>query len=760
MTVSLLNRIATGFLLICGFITVNAQNNPEAIFDRLPSDWQKFAPPFLSLESTPVNIGDYDNFFFGTEQAEPHFSMDPTNPMRMFAAYNVNAAYYTADGHDWTRIVPSFGVSVQGDPLTAWGIDGVLHYQSMYGNITGSKNIRSTNGGQTWTAAVTGVDGVDKNWMAIDQTTGPYSNYIYNVMTGGSGVGYIHRSTNGGLTFARVTQLSTQVLPGMMSAVGSYFNGTSWIEGGSVFVVTHSGTNAAGIYSFYHSTDGGATFTLKSQQTFSNIIGTEISGRSTVQNMRTRPYPMIAADNSNGPYKGRLYLVYASNNPSGTGNKSDIFSRYSTDYGATWSAPKVVNDDANPQSNHSFFPAIWCDISSGRLYVKFYDTRRVPTSDSMDVFATYTDDGGQTFAPNQRVTNRTFKIKVSSGTGANYQGDYDAIQSVDNQAFMAYTDFRSSNFGAYGSYFPDYAMRVLPSTVTAAIDMDSAFVYVSVPSVKAYEKSVKFTAAISPTPTTGSFSFRFEGKDSLTSYPDSLKLWIITSGGIPEANYTLTVTGRGPRGIPVHKRTATVTINGVVPVELSSFAATSDGFNVRLDWSTATETNNRGFEIERAADDASGSISWNKIAFVDGKGTTSETNEYLFNDKSISKPGRYLYRLRQIDFDGRFEYSDIVDAIVTTPSVYALHQNFPNPFNPSTTISFSLPAESNVKLSFYDAAGNLVEQFQKGVLPAGMHSHIHAMQNAASGAYFYTIEAVSADGQNTFRSTKKMLLMK
>ncbi|MBK8660837.1 MAG: hypothetical protein IPN18_03100 [Ignavibacteriales bacterium] len=67
---------------------------------------------------------------------------------------------------------------------------------------------------------------------------------------------------------------------------------------------------------------------------------------------------------------------------------------------------------------------------------------------------------------------------------------------------------------------------------------------------------------------------------------------------------------------------------------------------MRLDWSTATETNNRGFEIERAADDASGSISWNKIAFVDGKGTTSETNEYLFNDKSISKPGRYLYRLR------------------------------------------------------------------------------------------------------------------
>jgi hypothetical protein len=476
--------------------------------------------------------------------------------------------------------------------------------------------------------------------------------------------------------------------------------------------------------------------------------------------MRTRPYPMIAADNSDGPNKGRLYLVYASISPSGSGNKSDIFSRYSTDYGATWSAAKVVNDDPNPQTNHSFFPAIWCDISSGRLYVKFYDTRRVPTSDSMDVYATYSDDGGLTFAPNQRVTNRSFKIKVSAGTGANYQGDYDAIQSVDNQAFMAYTDFRNSNFGAYGAYFPDYAMRVLPATVTAAVDSDSAFVYVSVPSVKAYEKSVKFTAAISPTPTAGNFTLRFEGKDSLTSYPDSLKLWIITSGGIPEANYTLTVTGTGPRGIPVHKRTATVTINGVVPVELSSFAATSDGYKVRLDWTTATETNNKGFEVERTPDDASGSLSWTKIGFVDGKGTTTDTKEYSFVDNSISKPGRYLYRLRQVDFDGRFEYTRIADAIITTPSVYELHQNFPNPFNPSTTISFSLPVESNVKLSFFDAAGNLVEQFQKGILPAGLHTHIQAMQNVASGAYFYSIEAVSPDGQNTFRSTRKMLLMK
>ncbi|MCA0388589.1 MAG: glycoside hydrolase [Bacteroidetes bacterium] len=759
MTSSLRPKVAAFFIIAGFFSSIFSQGSPDAIFDRFPKDLEKTSPPFISIESVPVTIGDYDNFFFGTEQAEPHFSMDPTNPKRMFAAYNINAAYYTADGWNWTRIVPSFGVSVQGDPLTAWGRDGVLHYQSMFGNITGSKNIRSTDGGVTWTAAVTGVDGVDKNWMAIDQTTGPYSNYIYNVMTAGSGMGNIHRSTDGGVTFSRVTQLSTQALPGMMSAVGPYYNGTSWVDGGSVFVVTHSGTNAAGIYSFYHSTNGGATFTLKSQQTFSNVIGTEISGRSTVQNMRTRPYPMIAADNSTGPYRGRLYLVYASNSPAGSGNKSDVFSRYSTDYGATWSAPKLVNDDANPQNNHSFFPAIWCDISSGRLYVKFYDTRLVPTSDSMDVFATYTDDGGQSFAANYRITNKTAKIKQSSGTGANYQGDYDAIQSVGNQAFMAYTDFRNNSFGAYGSYFPDYGMRVLPANVSVGNDLDSTFIYVSVPSVKAYTKSVKFSAAISPAPTSGNFFLRFEGKDSLTTYPDSLKLWIRTSGGVPEANYTVTVTGEGAGGTPVHKRTSNVTVTAAVPVELTSFIANSDGYTVKLDWTTATETNNKGFEVERAVDQASG-LAWSRISFVEGKGTTSEENSYVFTDRSVTKPGRYFYRLRQVDFDGRFEYTKAVEAIITTPSTFELHQNYPNPFNPSTVVSFSLPVESRVKLNFYDAAGNLVESYDKGTLAAGLHQHSQVMASVASGAYFYSIEAVSSDGKSSFRANRKMMLIK
>ncbi len=750
---------AVPFLIFSFFLfPAFAQTIPDSNLDRFPFNGEKYIPPFLPIEATPVTINDFDNFFLGTDQAEPHFSMDPTNPKRMFTAYNTNGCYYTADGWNWTRVVPSFGTTIWGDPLTAWGKDGVLHYQNMFGTssaIQGSKNVRSTDGGQTWTAAITGVDGVDKNWMAIDQTSGPYSNYIYNTMT----PGYIHRSTDGGQSFARVTQLNTQSLPGMMTAVGPYVNGATDVPGGSVVVVTHSGTNSAGIYTFYQSTDGGATFIQKSAQQFPNFIGTEISGRSTIQNMRTRPYPMIAADNSYGPYRGRLYLVYASNNPSGNNNKSDVFLRYSTDYGATWSPEKVVNDDANPQNNHSFFPAIWCDITSGRLYIKFYDTRLVPTADSMDVYATYTDDGGATFAPNQRISNKTFKIKISSGTGANYQGDYDAIQSVGNQAYMTYTDFRNGNTGSYGSYFPDYAMRVLPANASVAVSNDSTSIYVSVPSVKAYTSQVKFTAEVSPAPVQGSISFRFAGKDSLTSFPDSLRMWIKTSGNVPEGVYTIIITGTGPRGIPVHKRTATLNVNGVVPVELTSFSAQSDGYSVKLDWNTASETNNKGFEVERASDKP-GTLEWNRIAFVNGNGSTTEEKEYSFTDKSITLPGVYHYRLKQVDFDGRFEYSNVVNTSVTTPATFELHQNYPNPFNPSTVISFSLPVESKVKLSVFDAAGNLIQTHEKGTLAAGLHSQELMMSAMASGVYFYSIEAISQDGVASFRANKKMMLVK
>jgi hypothetical protein len=537
--------------------------------------------PSVTVITTPDG---FDNFDLGSTNAEPHMSTTPLNPLWFFNAFNTNSTFRTLDGHTWTASSPSFP-NAAGDPVTAYDSLGNLYYETMKSPITGCWVIRSINGGQTWTSAVTSVAGVDKNWIAADQTMGPYANYVYTTMTAGSGVGNFARSTDFGLTWTTTFSPTTQLLPGMMVAVGPNVLGGNNISGGCVYVVTHSGTNGAGTYTFYRSTDGGLTFTQMSQQQFSNYIGTEVAGRSTVQFMRCRPYPFIAADNSFGPFRGRLYLVYASNNPAGNGNKSDIFLRYSTDQGASWSSARVVNDDPNSQNNFQFHPAIWCDKETGRLYIKFYDTRRVPTSDSMDVYATYTDDGGETFAPNQRLTNRHFRINFTNVTTATYRGDYDAITSNRYVSGAVWTDFRNSNYLGMFSYFPDFAMLASNARDTLR-NIDSSIAMIRIPAVKLYTYIVRFSASVTPS---APFVFVWPQGDTLSSVPDSLPL-IVRTNNVPNGNYTISVRGEGPNGTPVHRRTFSIRVqyipNTVAVLQPNDGEQWVEGQNKTIKWRT------------------------------------------------------------------------------------------------------------------------------------------------------------------------------
>ena len=347
-------------------------------------------------------IFDENGSIYGLIGSESELNANPNNPTEYFNAFNTNSTHFTYNGVDWTFQTPNFGFSMNGDPVTAYDSLGNLYYENMDpsgGNIVGCKVIKSTDNGATWLSSTTAVVGNDKNWIAADQTAGPYANYVYTTMTN-SGVGSFARSTDFGASWQNTFSPSPQNLPGMTVAVGPNTIGGD-VPGGAVYVVTNSNTTFVPRYTFYVSTNGGQTFTQKSAQFFANYVGTEVGGRHSVENMRTRPYPFITADNSYGTYRGRLYLVYASNTPAGNGNKPDIFSRYSTDQGATWSAPVVINDDANTTANHQWHPSIWCDKETGRLYTKWFDTRNVPTSDSAEVYASYSDDGGVTWVSNQ-----------------------------------------------------------------------------------------------------------------------------------------------------------------------------------------------------------------------------------------------------------------------------------------------------------------------------------------------------------------------
>lgn len=185
-----------------------------------------------------------------------------------------------------------------------------------------------------------------------------------------------------------------------------------------------------------------------------------------------------------------------------------------------------------------------------------------------------------------------------------------------------------------------------------------------------------------------------------------------------------------------------------IPVELTSFTASASGNNVILNWSTATETNNQGFDVERKA---SGS-EFQSVGFVSGSGTTTEIRNYSFNDEVSN--GNYVYRLKQLDFDGTFEYSNEIEVDVNIPAVYALEQNYPNPFNPSTTINFSLANEGFVKLAVYNTLGQEVMTLVNEVKESGAHSVTFDASLLTSGAYFYKLETAQ------FSQTKKMLLTK
>lgn len=197
-----------------------------------------------------------------------------------------------------------------------------------------------------------------------------------------------------------------------------------------------------------------------------------------------------------------------------------------------------------------------------------------------------------------------------------------------------------------------------------------------------------------------------------------------------------------------------------VPVELSSFTAAASGSNVKLNWATATETNNKGFEIERKQlyDDRQnkGQSEWEMIGFVKGKGTTAKPAEYAFTDQDL-KNGKYSYRLKQVDYNGSYEYSYAVEAEVNTPARFSLKQNYPNPFNPSTKITFSIPANAKVTLNVYNVLGQKVTTLIEGSLPAGEKDITFNATALNSGVYFYRVEALTTDGRK-FSSVKKMIL--
>lgn len=193
--------------------------------------------------------------------------------------------------------------------------------------------------------------------------------------------------------------------------------------------------------------------------------------------------------------------------------------------------------------------------------------------------------------------------------------------------------------------------------------------------------------------------------------------------------------------------------NSPMPVTLSSFNSSVSGRNIKLNWVTASEINNSGFDIERAAVNKE-SFVFQKIGYISGKGTINTATSYVFEDKNVNT-GKYHYRLKQIDFNGNFEYFEL-SAVpeINAPEKFDLKQNFPNPFNPVTSIRFEIPKTSNVKIVIFDITGREISKPVNEKMVAGTYEIKWNGSNYASGIYFYKIET------SDYNKTMKMVMIK
>jgi predicted GH43/DUF377 family glycosyl hydrolase len=216
---------------------------------------------------------------------------------------------------------------------------------------------------------------------------------------------------------------------------------------------------------------------------------------------------------------------------------------------------------------------------------------------------------------------------------------------------------------------------------------------------------------------------------------DTLYMWYGASGG-SGSNYVWQIGLAKSFFIPL-------------PVELASFTATSNGKEVILIWTTATELNNQLFEVQRSFEGSE----FATIGFVNGKGTTTERQDYTYRD-NILTDGKYSYRLKQIDYLGGYEYSDIIDIELRVFNSYLLEQNYPNPFNPTTTIAFGIENKSYVKITILNAIGEEVALLLNEEKEPGYHQVEFNAANLPSGVYFYQLKT------GEFVQTKKMVLLK
>lgn len=353
---------------------------------------------------------------------------------------------------------------------------------------------------------------------------------------------------------------------------------------------------------------------------------------------------------------------------------------------------RPIPDDKNLTFNNSLSLFNQQEALAGTFGYEFFEAAfpspgwRLVNPDGSTTFAQYTGANGPSFGGSKSVMVEFYNYSSRGRADTLYSKIYSGLSNTDTLKF----DW------AYAQYSTTYVDRLV---VKLSQDGGATFPYTI------FDKSGS-TLATAPT-TTNSF--------------------IPIAGQWGSFNYVMTM---------------------LVPVELTSFTAAVSGNDVNLNWSTASETNNLGFEVQRKMGNE-----FVTIGYVKGNGTTAQTHNYSYIDKELPA-GKYAYRLRQVDYNGAYEYSQIAETTIEAPKVFSLEQNYPNPFNPSTKISWQSPVSSRQVLKVFDVLGNEVATLLDEYKPEGNYEVEFFANEFSSGIYYYQLKA------GDFIQTKKMILIK
>lgn len=353
---------------------------------------------------------------------------------------------------------------------------------------------------------------------------------------------------------------------------------------------------------------------------------------------------------------------------------------------------------------------------------------------------------------NQQVVGTDFLFDIyltRTGTNDIYLGSADFVLTFNSAAFSSPAVFRESS--AFWNLTSTNLLSVggtyRTATSPAPVVGNEIIINLNLVTFGDQEEFDDIVARINNAPNTHRLGrYRIQG---ISNPSATMNLqWKTTGGGVTTQVFTLQ---------PVFPWTSTeININAInppnepLPVELTSFTAAYKNSQINLNWKTSTEVNNKGFDVEKKVNEGE----WSKIAFVQGYGNSNSPKDYNYSDKELFAGGsKFQYRLKQIDNDGTFSYSDVVEVEIV-PDQYELSQNYPNPFNPTTTIRFSLPQATQLKITLYNMLGEQVKTLAEGTFETGYHKIVVDAASLPSGTYIYRLES------SDFVQVKKMILLK